>query len=70
MNEDPEGTVTVDPGFGKTGQATDFLLTKSPVSGFDQAQTNNTIKTAGRTNPLIIPPPVLPTFPTYYFTSF
>ncbi len=70
MNEDPEGTVTVDPGFGNTGQATDFLLSKSPVSGFDFMQTNNTIKTAGRTNPLIMPPQVRPTFPTYYYTAF
>jgi hypothetical protein len=70
MNEDPEGTVTVNPGFGHTGKATDFLLSKSPVSGFDFMQTNNTIKTAGRTNPLIQPPQVPPTFPTYYFTTF
>jgi len=70
MNEDAEGTVTVDPGFGNTGQATDFLLSKSPVSGFDFMQTNSTIKTAGRTNSLIKPPQVLPTFPTYYFTTF
>jgi hypothetical protein len=70
MNEDPEGTVSVDPEFGNTGQATDFLLSKSPVSGFDQAQTNNTIKTAGRTNPLITPPHVPATFPTYYYTTF
>ncbi len=70
MNEDPEGTATVDPGFGNTGHATDFLLSKSPVAGFDFRQTNNTIKTAGRTNPLIVAPQVLPTFPTYYFTTF
>ena len=70
MNEDPEGTVTVDPGFGQTGLPTDFLLSMSPVSGFDNSQTNNTIKTAGRTNPLFNPPQVLPTFPTYYYTAF
>ena len=70
MNEDPEGTVTVDPGFGNSGLPTDFLLTKSPVSGFDYSQTNNTIKTAGRTNPLFKPPQAPPTFPTYYYTTF
>jgi hypothetical protein len=70
MNEDAEGTVTVNPGFGDTGKATDFLLSKSPVPGFDYTQTNDTIKTAGRTNPLIIAPQVLPTFPTFYYTVF
>jgi hypothetical protein len=33
-------------------------------------QTNNTIRTAGRTNPLITPPQVPATFPTYYYTTF
>ncbi len=70
MNEDSEGSVTVDPGFGHTGLPSDFLLSKSPVSGFDYAQTNKTIHTAGRTNPLLTPPQVLPTFPTYYYTAF
>jgi hypothetical protein len=70
MNEDPEGTVTVDPGFGNTGLPTDFLLSKSPMSSFDYAQTNDAIRTAGRTNPLITPPPVPSTFPTYYYTTF
>jgi hypothetical protein len=70
VNEDQEGTVSVDPGFGKTGFPTDFLLSKSPVSGFDFMQTNNTIRTAGRTNPLITPPQVPSTFPTYYYTTF
>ncbi len=70
MNEDAEGTVSVDPGFGTSGLPTDFLLTKSPMSGFDYTQTNDTIKTAGRTNPLIEPPQVPPTFPTYFYTAF
>ncbi len=70
MNEDPEGTVSVDPGFGNSGLPTDFLLTKSPISGFDYTQTNDTIKTAGRTNPLITAPQVPATFPTYYYTTF
>jgi hypothetical protein len=68
MNEDPEGTVSVDPGFGHTGLATDFLLSRSPISGFDYTQTNNTIKTAG--SGLNKPPQVSPTFPTYYYTTF
>ena len=70
MDEDQEGTVTVDPGFGSAGLPTDFLLSNSPISGFDYTQTNNTINTAGRTNPLIKPPTVPPTFPTYYYTTF
>jgi hypothetical protein len=70
MNEDEEGTVTVDPGFGNTGLPTDFLLSKSPVAGFDYTETNSTITTAGRTNPLLRPPQVPATFPTYYYTTF
>jgi hypothetical protein len=70
MNEDPEGTVTVNPGFGHSGSPSDFLLSKSPVAGFDNIQTNMTIKTAGRTKPRIHPPVVQPTFPTYYYTTF
>jgi hypothetical protein len=70
MNEDAEGTVSVDPGFGATGLPTDFLLSKSPVAGFDYSQTNDTINTAGRTNPVIQPPTVPATFPTYYYTTF
>ncbi|HXM61830.1 MAG TPA: right-handed parallel beta-helix repeat-containing protein [Terriglobales bacterium] len=70
MDEDAEGTVTVNPGFGHSGSATDFLLSKSPVTGFDFAETNSTIKTAGRINPWIHPPAVPPTFPTYYYTTF
>ena len=70
MNEDLEGTVTVDPGFGNTGLPSDFLLSKSPVAGFDYSQTNNTIRTAGRMDPRIQPPQVPPTFPTYYYTTF
>jgi hypothetical protein len=70
MNEDAEGTVTVDPGFGTTGLPTDFLLSKAPMPGFDYSQTNGTIKTAGRSNPLMQPPIVPATFPTYYYTTF
>ena len=70
MNEDAEGTVSVDPGFGNTGLPTDFLLSKSPMPSFDYSQTNDTIKTAGRNNPLIQPPPIPPTYPTYNYTAF
>jgi hypothetical protein len=70
MDEDAEGTVSVNPGFGHSGAASDFLLSRSPVTGFDIAETNSTIKTAGRTNPSIHPPVVGPTFPTYYYTTF
>jgi hypothetical protein len=70
MNEDWEGTVSEDPGFGHSGLPSDFLLSKSPVPGFDYIQTNDTIQTAGRTNPVLSPPPVPPTFPTYYYTAF
>ncbi len=70
MNEDAEGTVSVDPGFGNSGLPSDFSLSASPVSGFDYTQTNDTIKTAGRTSPVITPPQVPSTFPTYYYTTF
>jgi len=69
MNEDPQASVA-DPGFGTTGLPTDFLLSQSPVAGFDYVLTNATIQTAGRTNPLINPPQVPHTFPTYYYTTF
>ena len=70
MNEDEGGTDTVDPGFGNTGLPTDFLLSKSPVTGFDYTETNSTINTAGRNNPVLTAPTVPPTFPTYYYTTF
>ena len=70
MSEDSEGTVNVDPGFGATGLPADFLLSKSTVAGFDYSLTNDTINAAGRTNPVIQPPQVHATFPTYDFTSF
>jgi hypothetical protein len=69
MNEDPEGTVTTDPGFGNTGLPTDFLLSKSPVAGFDNNETNSTINTAGRTNLALTAPTVPATFPTFYYTT-
>ena len=70
MNEDEEGTVTVDPGFDNTGLPSDYLLSKSPVNGFDNNETNSTINNAGRTNPALTAPTVPPTFPTYYYTTF
>jgi hypothetical protein len=60
----------VNPGFGNTGKPSDFLLTKNPVAGFDYTKTNDTIRHAGREHPVIQPPEVPPTFPTYTFTEF
>jgi hypothetical protein len=70
MNEDTEGTASVDPGFGKTGKPTDFLLTRNPVQGFDYTKTNDTIRHAGRSHPVIMPPQVPATFPTYRFQDW
>ena len=70
MNEDLTGTVSVNPGFGSTGQAADFLLTNTPVPGFNVTQTNETINSAGRNNPLITVPPVPGTVPTYVYSAF
>ena len=70
MNEDEGGTVSKNPGFGDTGQPNDFLLSSSPVSGFDYSQTNDTIKHAGRNNPGANAPTVAPTFPTYTYGIF
>ena len=69
MQEDAGGTATVNPGFGTTGQASDFLLLSSPISGFDYTVTDDTINTAGRTDPVIVPPVVPATFPTYSYTN-
>ncbi|MGH9498802.1 MAG: hypothetical protein ACRD3L_06630, partial [Terriglobales bacterium] len=70
VREDTQGTAKVDPGFGNSGQATDFLLSSTPISGFDYTLTNDTINNAGRTDPVITPPPVPDTFPTYYYSDF
>ncbi len=69
MNEDQAGTGTVNPGFGTSGQATDYLLSNAPVSGFNYTLTNDTINNAGRSNPLIMPPTVPGTFPTYSYSD-
>jgi hypothetical protein len=70
MREDQGGTVTVDPHFGHTGHASDFLLSKTPLAGFDHTKTNDTIRHAGREHPSIMPPAVPATFPAYSFTSY
>jgi hypothetical protein len=70
MNEDSGGTASVNPGFGSAGTPADYQLNASPIAGFNSALTNDTILHAGRNNPAIMPPAVLPTFPTYSFTKF
>jgi hypothetical protein len=70
MNEDKGSTVTVNPGFGSTGAASDFMLSTNPVAGFDYTKTNDTILHAGRNNPVIDPPVVPATFPTYTYQKF
>ena len=70
MNEDLGGTVSRNPGFGNTGQPSDFLLSSSPLAGFDYTRTNDTIQNAGRNNPVIMPPSVPDSFPTYSYTLF
>jgi len=69
VTEDASGTVTTNPGFGDSGLPTDFLLTKNPVAGFNYTETNETINSAGRSNPVIIPPTVPATFPTFYYPT-
>jgi hypothetical protein len=68
MDEDTKGTASVNPGFGDTGQPSDFLLGSNPIPGFNFQETNNTIKSAGRSNPVMQVPPVLETFPTYTYS--
>jgi uncharacterized protein (TIGR03437 family) len=70
MNEDPGGSVSVDPGFGAAALPADFLLTSDPVPGFDYTLTNDAILNAGRQQPAIFPPAVPPTYPTFYFPSY
>jgi hypothetical protein len=70
MKEDPQGTASVNPGFGNSGQASDFLLSSSPIAGFDYTLTDDTINNAGRSNPVITAPTVPATFPTYYDPIF
>jgi hypothetical protein len=70
MKEDLAGTASVNPGFGSSGQPTDFLLSNAPVSGFDFNATDDTINNAGRNNPLLTAPTVPETYPTYYYSNF
>jgi hypothetical protein len=70
MGEDAGGTATVNPGFGKAGKPSDFLLSKSPLAGFDHTKTNDTIRNAGRNHPVIMPPAVAHTFPNYHYTEY
>jgi len=65
FNEDRAGTATVDPKFGKSGKPADYMLSKSPVAGFDVEKTNDTIRNAGRSHAVIMPPKVAATFPSY-----
>jgi hypothetical protein len=58
--QDASGTVSIDPVFGDK-----YLLSKNPIKGFDFLQTNDTIRKAGRNHPVIQPPRVPPTFPTF-----
>jgi hypothetical protein len=69
MKEDMAGTASVNPGFGTSGQPTDFLLSSSPITGFNYNLTNNTVNNAGRNNPVIIPPAVSDTYPTYNYSD-
>jgi hypothetical protein len=71
LKEDVAGTSSTDPGFGnKTHQPKDYLLTKNPVAGFDFQKTNDTIKNAGRSHPVIMPPDVPATFPAYSYREY
>lgn len=67
MDEDTAGVIA-DPGFSNPKYpADDYRLTASPVAGFDQSQTNDTVENAGRTTTTLTAPDVPRTFPTYTF---
>jgi len=70
VNEDAAGTASVNPGFGSSGLPADYQLSVAPVAGFNYSNTNDTILNAGRNNPVIVPPSVPGTYPTYNFTQF
>jgi hypothetical protein len=71
MREDPGAVNNVNPNFGSTGMPSDYMLSGPPFSGsnFNYSQTNATIQQAGRNNPVIIPPSVPETFPTYTYSN-
>jgi hypothetical protein len=60
------GTCSWNPGFGTTGNPSDYLLSSSPNSQFNYNSTNTTINTAGRTGQPT-PPTVPETLPTYSY---
>jgi hypothetical protein len=71
MHEDvtPLGVCNYDPGFGTTGNPSDYLLSVAPPTSFSITLTNDTINNAGRTSgPAVVNIPA--TFPTYVLTSF
>jgi hypothetical protein len=70
VNEDTGGTASVDPSFGSSGLPADFLISGSPLAGFNASATNETILNAGRNVPVIFLPSVPATYPTYNFTQF
>jgi hypothetical protein len=71
MHEDvtPLGVCNYDPGFGTTGNPSDYLLSVAPPTPFSIVLTNDTINNAGRTSgPAVASVPA--TFPTYVLTIF
>jgi hypothetical protein len=71
MHEDvtPLGVCNYDPGFGTTGNPSDYLLSATPPTSFNISLTNDTINNAGRTSgPAVATVPA--TFPTYVLTTF
>jgi hypothetical protein len=70
MNEDLNGTCAWDPGFGTTGDPSDYLLASGPPTPFDPSFTNDTIVNAGRTSGPHSLAAVPATFPTYTYGSF
>jgi hypothetical protein len=68
MNEDPQGTCSYNPGFGTTGNPSDYLLASAPPTPFNSALTNDTIRNAGRTSGSAAPT-VPATFPTYSYDN-
>ena len=59
MNLDTKGPIADKP--------EDFLLKRNSVPGFDYTKTNDTIRHAGASRPVIRIPPVPRTLPTYSY---
>jgi hypothetical protein len=70
IHEDAGGTCSWDPGFGTSGDASDYLLSSGPPTPFNISFTNDTIHSAGRTSGPHSLPAVPATFPTYVASSF